>query len=88
MGEITIPAQDLGRLLADSARPGPCGVPYQRTYASLAATHRGRPVEEILPQLQAAAVTAGIGFTADDLAEQAEAIQTGGCYELRIRVSR
>ncbi|MFD0723167.1 hypothetical protein [Streptomyces globosus] len=47
MGEISVDRQHLDRLLADSGNT--YGAPYQRTFAELAETHRGRPVAEILP---------------------------------------
>ncbi|MDQ0938398.1 hypothetical protein QFZ67_000103 [Streptomyces sp. V1I1] len=53
MGEINVGRQHLNRLLADSA--GTYGAPYQRAFAELAETHRGRPTAEILPLLRRAA---------------------------------
>ncbi|MEV4942830.1 hypothetical protein [Streptomyces zaomyceticus] len=53
MGEITVSAQDIDRLLHDPASP--CGAPYQRVYARLAGSHRGRPSNEIVPLLRTAA---------------------------------
>ncbi|APE26010.1 MULTISPECIES: hypothetical protein [Streptomyces] len=85
MGEVTVRAQDMNHLLADSTDP--YGAPYQRAYAELARTHRSRPVAEIVPLLRAAADRALLGFTAADLAEQAQAISTGSPYELRVRVA-
>ncbi|MFE5709639.1 hypothetical protein ACFQ7J_02245 [Streptomyces sp. NPDC056501] len=63
------------------------GAPYQRAYTDLAATHRGRPVAEIVPQLRAAAGAALLGFTGADLIEQAQAISSGARYEFRVRVT-
>ncbi|MFE5710309.1 hypothetical protein ACFQ7J_05680 [Streptomyces sp. NPDC056501] len=45
MGEITVSVQDMDHLLHDPK--GTYGAPYQRAYAELAATHRGRPSAEI-----------------------------------------
>lgn len=75
MGEITVSAQRIDHLLHDPASA--YGAPYVQAYADLAATHRGRPVAEIVPLLRAAADNALLGFTGADLAEQAEAISTG-----------
>lgn len=85
MGEITVSARDMDHLLADSSSS--YGAPYQRAYAELAATHRGRPVAEIVPLLRAAADRALLGFTRADLIEQAQAISSGAPYELRVRVT-
>ncbi|MER5710489.1 hypothetical protein AB0B13_04535 [Streptomyces sp. NPDC042898] len=85
MGEITVSAQDMDHLLHDPK--GTYGAPYQRAYAELAVSHRGRPVAEIVPLLRAAADSALLGFTAADLTEQAEAISSGARYELRVRVA-
>ncbi|MFB7359604.1 hypothetical protein [Streptomyces gardneri] len=85
MGEITVSAQHIDHLLHDPTSA--YGAPYQRAYADLAATHRGRPVDEIMPLLRKAADTALLGFTSADLAEQAQAISTGARYELRVRVT-
>jgi len=85
MGDITIPANDMHHLLADPTRGS--GTSYQQAFAELAATHRGRPVAEIVPLLRAAADAALLGFTGADLVEQAEAISTGARYELRVRVT-
>ncbi|MER7540979.1 hypothetical protein ABTX77_40440 [Streptomyces sp. NPDC097704] len=85
MGEITVSAQHLDHLLHDPA--GTYGTPYQRAFAELAASHRGRPVAEIVPLLRAAADAALLGFTGTDLADQAEAISAGARYELRVRVA-
>jgi hypothetical protein len=75
LGEISVGRQHLNRLLADSDA-GTHGVPYQRAFAQLAETHRGRPVAEILPLLARAADQALLEFTHADLREQAEAIST------------
>ncbi|RSS38912.1 hypothetical protein [Streptomyces sp. WAC08241] len=88
MGEITIHPQDLDRLLTDGTSSRPRTISYQQAYVDIAATHYGRPVSEILPLLHAAAHTAGVPFTEDDLTGQAEAIRAGVSYELRVRVSR
>lgn len=85
MGEISGGRQHLDRLPADSA--GTYGVPYQRAFAQLAETHRGRPVAEILPLLRRAADQALLEFTHADLREQAEAISTGERYVLRVTVT-
>ncbi|MEE1810332.1 hypothetical protein [Streptomyces sp. BE133] len=61
---------------AGAGQGGQTGVTRVRT-DYLAATHRGRPVGEILPLLRAAADRALLGFTPADLREQAEAISTG-----------
>ncbi|MFF6888605.1 hypothetical protein ACFY9F_36120 [Streptomyces sp. NPDC012421] len=85
MGTLSIPAADVHRLLDDSTRPTIGS--YQRAFADLAATHRGRPAADIVPLLRAAADTALLGFTGADLAEQADAISRGTRYELRVRVT-
>ncbi|WP_024759824.1 hypothetical protein [Streptomyces exfoliatus] len=85
MGEISVSAQDIDHLLHDPASA--YGAPYQRAYAMLAATHRGRPVAEIVPLLRRAADTALLGFTGADLIEQAQAISSGAPYELRVRIT-
>ncbi|MFB7592369.1 hypothetical protein [Streptomyces sp. NPDC056169] len=85
MGEITVSAQDIDHLLHDPK--GAYGAPYQRAYADLAVSHRGRPVAEIVPLLRAAADKALLGFTTADLTEQAQAISSGARYELRVRVT-
>ncbi|MFJ7990263.1 hypothetical protein [Streptomyces sp. NPDC096351] len=85
MGEITVSAQHINRLLHDPAST--YGAPYMQAYADLAASHRGRPVAEIIPLLRAAADTALLGFTGADLVEQARAISTGARYELRVHVT-
>ncbi|MFD3729477.1 hypothetical protein [Streptomyces sp. NPDC058671] len=86
MGDITIHASDMHHLLTDPTSA--YGAPYQQMYAELAATHRGRPVAEIVPLLRAAADRALLGFTAADLSEQAQAISSGAPYQLRVRVTR
>ncbi|MFC9699972.1 hypothetical protein ACFTWD_04590 [Streptomyces sp. NPDC056943] len=85
MGETTVSVQDMDHLLHDPK--GSYGAPYQRAYAELAATHRGRPSAEIVPLLRAAADKALLGFSIADLSEQAEAISSGARYELRVRVA-
>ncbi|MFE6119186.1 hypothetical protein ACFQ6P_01390 [Streptomyces sp. NPDC056436] len=85
MGEITVSAQDIDHLLPDPASA--YGAPYQRAYAELAETLRGRPADEIMPLLRTAADAALLGFTRADLLEQAEAISTGAPYELRVCVT-
>lgn len=85
MSEISVDRQYLDHLLADSASA--YGSPYQRAFADLAATHRGRPPGEILPLLRAAADRALLGFAPADLREQAEAISSGTPYVLRVRVT-
>ncbi|MFE6788118.1 hypothetical protein ACFVFF_38340 [Streptomyces sp. NPDC057680] len=85
MGEITVSAQDMDHLLRDPASA--YGAPYQRAYAKVAETHRGRPASEIVPLLRAAAEAALLGFTGADLLEQARAISSGAPYELRVRVT-
>lgn len=85
MGEIIVSRQHLDRLLADST--GAYGAPYQRAFAQLAETHRGRPVAEILPLLRRAADQALLGFTHANLREQAEAISAGERYVLRVTVT-
>ncbi|MFG3344084.1 hypothetical protein ACGF1Z_03345 [Streptomyces sp. NPDC048018] len=85
MGEISVDRRHLDRLLADTASA--YGHPYQQAFAELAASHRGRPAATIVPLLRAAAERALLGFTAADLADQAEAISNGAPYELRIRVT-
>ncbi|MEU3749027.1 MULTISPECIES: hypothetical protein [Streptomyces] len=85
MGEITVGARDSDLLLPDPNSP--YGVPYQRAYAELSVSHRGRPVAEIVPLLRAAADAALLGFTGADLAEQAQAISSGAPYGLRVRVT-
>jgi hypothetical protein len=82
MGKISLERQSLERLLADDS--GGYGAPYQKAFTELAASHRGRPVAEILPLLRRAAEQALLGFTQADLREQAEAISAGSRYELRI----
>ncbi|MFE6070073.1 hypothetical protein [Streptomyces sp. NPDC056525] len=61
MGEITVSAQGMDHLLHDPAST--YGAPYQQAYAQLAASHRGRPLDEIVPLLRAAADAALLGFT-------------------------
>ncbi|MFE6787911.1 hypothetical protein ACFVFF_37270 [Streptomyces sp. NPDC057680] len=85
MGEITVSAQDMDHLLRDPASA--YGAPYQRAYAEVAETHRGRPAGEIVPLLRAAAEAALLGFTGADLLEQAQAISSGALYELQVRVT-
>ncbi|MFD0151141.1 hypothetical protein ACWGQ4_02360 [Streptomyces sp. NPDC055721] len=85
IGEITVSAQHIDHLLHDPASTH--DTPYQRAYAELATTHRGRPVAEIVPLLRAAADRATLGFTGADLAEQAQAISSGALYELRVHVT-
>lgn len=85
MGEISVGSRHLDRLLADSA--GTYGAPYQRAFAELAQTHRGRPVTEILPLLRRAADQALLEFTDADLLEQASAISAGERYVLRVTVT-
>ncbi|WP_055602563.1 hypothetical protein [Streptomyces aureus] len=85
MGEITVSAQDMDHLLRDPARA--YGAPYQQAYAQLAETHRGRPADEIVPLLRAAAEAALLDFTGADLREQAQAISSGTPYELQVRVT-
>ncbi|MCB8908430.1 MULTISPECIES: hypothetical protein, partial [unclassified Streptomyces] len=65
MGEITVSAQDIDHLLPDPASA--YGAPYQRAYAELAETLRGRPADEIMPLLRTAADAALLGFTRADL---------------------
>ncbi len=83
MGGINMNREHLDHLLADST-PTAYGVPYQHAFGRLAASHRGRPVAEILPLLRRAADEALLGFTPADLREQAEAISTGRPYVLRV----
>ncbi|SCK54080.1 hypothetical protein YUYDRAFT_07089 [Streptomyces sp. ScaeMP-e48] len=85
MGEINVSSHNLGRLLADSA--GAPARSYQAAFAEFAESHRGRPAAEIVVLLRRAADEALLGFTAADLAEQAEAIRAGQRYGLRIRVT-
>ncbi|MFF4012750.1 hypothetical protein [Streptomyces sp. NPDC001717] len=85
MGEISVSGQHLDRLLADST--GTYGAPYQRAFADLARSHRGRPVAEILPLLRRAADQALLGFAEGDLREQAAAISAGEPYVLRVTVT-
>ncbi len=85
MGEINVSSRDLGRLLTDSA--GTPARPYQEAFAELADTYQGKPVSEILPLLRRAADEALLGFTDEDLREQAEAIRSGARYVLRVRVT-
>ncbi|MEU9253708.1 hypothetical protein AB0D66_17860 [Streptomyces sp. NPDC048270] len=85
MGEISVNRERLDRLLADSA--GTYGAPYQRAFAELARTHRGRPVTDILPLLRRAADQALLDFARQDLREQAEAISSGEPYILRVTVT-
>ncbi|MFF8610965.1 hypothetical protein ACF06X_34225 [Streptomyces sp. NPDC015346] len=75
MGEISVERQHLDRLLADSAST--YGAPYQRAFAEIAETRRGRPAAEILPLLRRAADDALLDFTDADLREQAQAISSG-----------
>ncbi|MFF4183758.1 hypothetical protein ACFYZ9_11260 [Streptomyces sp. NPDC001691] len=85
MGNISIDASALPRLLADSSDPH--GSTYQRAFTTLASTHRGSPPAQIVPLLRRAADQALLGFTTADLREQAEAISAGRPYELRITLS-
>ncbi|MBM9617311.1 hypothetical protein [Streptomyces zhihengii] len=84
MGRISVGSGHLDRLLADSTSAH--AVPYQRAFADLADTHRGRPTAEIVPLLRRAADRALLEFTPADLVEQAEAIRTGRRYVLRVTV--
>ncbi|MFF8293171.1 hypothetical protein ACF068_28655 [Streptomyces sp. NPDC016309] len=86
MGEISVERQHLDRLLADSAGAS-YGAPYQRAFAELADTHRGRPPADIVPLLRRAADRALLEFSHADLLEQAEAISTGERYVLRVTVT-
>ncbi|MGW0673153.1 hypothetical protein [Streptomyces sp. NPDC002746] len=86
MAEIALPADHLHRLLVDSNRPQ--SRPYQRAYEDLAGSHRGRPITDILSQLQRAATEAQLSFTPAALLEQAEAISAGRPCALRVRVTR
>ncbi|MCZ4102817.1 hypothetical protein C8250_037925 [Streptomyces sp. So13.3] len=79
---ITVDRQGLGRSLTQWGDV--YGTSYQRDFASLSRSHRGRPVAEILPLLRRAAENARLGFSPADLLEQAEAISTGAPYEVRI----
>ena len=83
MGKISVDRRRLDHLLADSASG--YAVPYQEAFAALAASHRGQPVETIVPLLRAAAERALLGFTRADLVDQARAISSGAPYELLIR---
>ncbi|MBK3583074.1 hypothetical protein JHN49_04860 [Streptomyces sp. MBT57] len=85
MGEINVSSHNLGRLLADSA--GTPARSYQAAFAELAESHQGRPAQQRHDLGSRAADEALLGFTAADLAEQAEAIRTGQRYALRIRVT-
>lgn len=85
MGEINIGSKDLNRLLTDSISTH--GSSYQQQFTRLAASHRGRPVADILPLLRQAADQALLGFTPADLVEQAEAISAGARYVLCIKVT-
>ncbi|MFD8145385.1 hypothetical protein [Streptomyces sp. NPDC059708] len=85
MDEISIERQHLDHLLTDSTST--YQAPYQRTFAHLAETHRGRPLAEILPLLRRATDEALLGFTDADLREQAQAISTGEPYILRVTVA-
>ncbi|MFD4588956.1 hypothetical protein [Streptomyces sp. NPDC058434] len=85
MGWISIDGSRPDRLLAGGT--GGYDLLYQQAYAELAATHRGRPVGEVLPELRLAAYAALLGFTESDLVEQSRAISTGAPYELRVRVT-
>ncbi|GHH57536.1 hypothetical protein [Streptomyces candidus] len=58
---------------------------YEEEFASLAATHRGRPPASVVPLLRRAAHRALLEFTENDLQEQATAISSG--YGLRVAVS-
>ncbi|MFF4169353.1 hypothetical protein [Streptomyces sp. NPDC001744] len=84
MGEITVRAEDMDRLLKDSSSS--YSAPYQRAFGEIALSHRGRDAAEIVPLLRAAADAAFLGFTGTDLAEQAEAISAGRPYVLRVTV--
>lgn len=59
------------------------GAPYQRAFAELAETHRGRPTAQFPPLLRRAADHALLEFTHTNLREQAEAISTGEPFVLR-----
>lgn len=85
MGRISVGSGHLDRLLADSTSTH--DVPYQRAFAELADTHRGRPAAEIVPLLRRAADRALLEFSHGDLVEQAEAIRTGRRYVLRVTVT-
>ncbi|MEV6048787.1 hypothetical protein [Streptomyces xanthochromogenes] len=81
MGSIVIERTALHRLIADGTSEI---APYQRRYNELGLTHRGRPIEKIVPLLRSAAAQAQLGFKDEDLAEQARAISNGARYELRV----
>ncbi|MFD8951940.1 hypothetical protein ACFV0B_24135 [Streptomyces xanthophaeus] len=85
MGEISVNREHLDRLLTDSS--GAYGLPYQRAFADLARTHRGRPAAEIVSLLSRAADRALLGFSSADLWEQARAISSGEPYVLRVTVT-
>ncbi|WP_187283290.1 hypothetical protein [Streptomyces sp. t39] len=85
MGSIRVGSGHLDRLLADSTSAH--RVPYQRAFAELADTHRGRSAAEIVPLLRRAADQALLAFTHGDLVEQAEAISAGRRYVLRVTVT-
>ncbi|MFH9728667.1 hypothetical protein ACH4M4_37875 [Streptomyces sp. NPDC017254] len=85
MGEISLSARHIDHLLPDPSSS--YGVPYHRVYTTLARSHRGRPIPEIVPLLRAATAATLLGFTDADLAEQAQAISSGTPYELRVRVT-
>lgn len=55
MGAISVDRQHLDRLLAGQHQR--IRHPHQRAFAEFAATHRGRPADEILPLLRVAVLT-------------------------------
>ncbi|APE26747.1 hypothetical protein [Streptomyces venezuelae] len=83
--EISVGAQDVDRLLHGPASE--YGAPFQRAYAELAETRRGRPADEIVPLHRTAADRSLLGFTGADLFEQAQAIGSDGPYGVRVRVT-
>ncbi|QNP67123.1 hypothetical protein [Streptomyces genisteinicus] len=85
MGSITVGSGHLDRLLADSTSAH--AMPYQRAFAELADSHRGRSADEIVPLLRRAAERSALAFTDTDLVEQAEAISAGRRYVLRVTVT-
>ncbi|MEU1866507.1 hypothetical protein [Streptomyces gardneri] len=69
-----------------------CTTPRVRTASRtrrtpLAATHRGRPVDEVVPLLRQSADAAFLGFSGADLIKQAQALSGGARYELLVRVT-
>ncbi|WP_433544337.1 hypothetical protein ACQPZG_03915 (plasmid) [Streptomyces sp. CA-294286] len=81
MSESHVRAHTLPHARHDGAAHG---TRYEAEFATLAASHRGRPTADIVPLLRRAADRSLLGFAPTDLQEQAQAISSGAPYRLRI----